>query len=206
MISAWELVKAGGPMVWPVALCSVCALAVCIERLVFFLGMRFDVRAFLNTLFEHIKHNRIKEALVVCDAHRHPLCAVLKAGILKFDRPRQQIKEAMEDAALYEMPVLEKNLFLLSTIAWLSPLLGLLGTATGMLRYFYTVSQQAARHETLAFASISSGVWEALITTVFGLLVCVFAFTAHSFLVNRKAMIVFEIEKASTELVNFLTE
>ena len=193
-------------MVWPVIICSVCSLAICIERLVFFFGMRFDTRVFLNALFEHIKHNRIKEALALCDAHRHPLCAVLKAGVLKFDRPRQQIKEAMEDAALYELPVLEKNLFLLSTIAWLSPLLGLLGTAAGMLRYFYVVSRQAASHETLSFVVISSGVWEALITTVLGLIVCVFAFTAHAFLVNRKGMIVLETEKAATELVNFLTE
>jgi len=193
-------------MVWPLVLCSVAAAAIVIERLAFFWKLRQDNRQFTAALFEHIKHNRIKEALALSDHASHPMAAVLKAGILKFDRPRQQIREAMEDAALYELPVLEKNLFLLSTISLVAPLIGFLGTAAGMLRYFHWLSVQIDAHQAVLFLPAAAGVWEAMVVTAFGLLLSVCAFTAHAFLSHRSRMGVLEIEKAATEMVSFLTD
>jgi len=125
---------------------------------------------------------------------------------LKYDRPRPQIKEAIEDAALYEVPKLEKNLSVLATLAHISPLLGLLGTVTGMVRCFQTIQAKATSFHPVSPGDLAGGIWEALLTTVIGLAVAIPTFVAYNYLVNRVNSFILELEKASTELVNFLTE
>jgi biopolymer transport protein ExbB len=125
---------------------------------------------------------------------------------LKYDRSRSQIKEAIEDASLYEIPKLEKNLPVLATVAHISPLLGFLGTVTGMVVSFQTIQTKAATSYPVLPGDLAGGIWEALLTTVAGLLVAIPAFVAYNYLVSRINNIILEMEKASTELVNFLTE
>ncbi|MCM8800262.1 MAG: MotA/TolQ/ExbB proton channel family protein, partial [Candidatus Omnitrophica bacterium] len=142
----------------------------------------------------------------LCDEAKNPIANILKAGILKFDRSREQIKEAIEEASLYEIPILEKNLSMLATIAHISPLLGLLGTVTGMVRCFYTIQIKTSSFNPVSAADLAGGIWEALLTTVFGLMVAIPTFVAYNYLVSRLNNIILEMEKASTELVNFLSQ
>ncbi|MDD4894418.1 MAG: MotA/TolQ/ExbB proton channel family protein, partial [Candidatus Omnitrophica bacterium] len=116
------------------------------------------------------------------------------------------IKEAIEDASLYEIPILEKNLLMLATIAYISPLLGILGTVTGMVRCFQSVQSKAATFNLVSPADLAGGIWEALLATVAGLVVAIPTFIVYNYLVNRVNNFILEMEKASTELVNFLTE
>ncbi len=205
-MSLWQLFIAGGPVMWPILGCSIFVVAIIIEKFWHLHKIRIDTNQFLNSVLEKIKKHQIKEAIELCDKTKSPIAHILKAGILKYDRPKLQIKEAIEDASLYEIPKLEKNLTMMATMAHVSPLLGLLGTVTGMVRCFQTIQAKATMLNPVSPGDLAGGIWEALLTTVAGLLVAIPAFVAYNYLVNRVNNFILEMEKASTELVNFLTE
>ncbi len=205
-MSVWQLFLAGGPVMWPILLCSVFALAIILEKFWHLHKIRIDTQEFLSNILNKMKHHHTKEALEICDNTKSPISIILKAGILKYDRPRIQIKETMEDAALYEVPRLEKNLSALATIAHISPLLGLLGTVTGMVRCFQAIQTKATSFHPVSPGDLAGGIWEALLTTVAGLIVAIPTFVAYNYLVSRINSFILEMEKASTEFVNFLTE
>ena len=202
----WQLFLKGGPVMWPILLCSTFALAIILEKFWYLHKIKIDSRQFLNKIFDKMKRHQVKEALGVCDQTKSPISGILKAGILKYDRSREQIKESIEDASLYEVPHLERNLTTLATIAHISPLLGLLGTVTGMVRCFYTIQIKASSLNPVSPGDLAGGIWEALLTTVFGLVVAIPTFVAYNYLVSRINNVILEMERASTELVNFLTE
>ena len=205
-MSAWQVMVASGPMVWPILACSIFAVAIVTEKLLYLSRIELDTGEFLNSILEKMKRHQIKEAIQVCDSAKAPLSQILKAGILKYDRSRPQIKEAIEDASLYEIPRLEKNLPALATIAYVAPLLGLLGTVIGMVKCFRIIQLNGLIARPVAAADLSGGIWQALLDTVAGLAVAIPAYVAYNYLVSRVNNYILELEKASTELVNFLTE
>jgi biopolymer transport protein ExbB len=202
----WQIFLAGGPVMWPILLCSIFALAIILEKIWHLHKIKIDTQEFLSSVLEKMKRHQVKEALQLCDNTQSPVSHILKAGILKYDRPRPQIKEAIEDASLYEVPRLERNLSMLATIAHISPLLGLLGTATGMVRCFQVIQAKATAFHPVSPGDLAGGIWEALLATVAGLLVAIPVFIAYNYLVSRINNLVLEMERAATELVNFLTE
>ena len=202
----WQVFLAGGPVMWPILFCSIFALAIILEKVFYLHKIKIDTQDFLSRVLDNIKRHQIKEALQSCDDTKNPISNILKAGILKYDRPRDQIKETIEDASLYEVPKLERNLTALATIAHISPLLGLLGTVTGMVRCFQTIQAKSTSFTPVSPGDLAGGIWEALLTTVYGLIVAIPTFVAYNYLVSRVDNFILEMEKASTELVNFLTE
>jgi biopolymer transport protein ExbB len=200
----WEMLVKGGPLMYPLILCSVIALAVFIERLWSLRRAEINTGEFMEDIAETLRRNKIMEAIDKCNAMPGPIARVLKAGILKYDRPRADIKEAIEDAALHEVPQLEKNLSVLATIAHITPLLGLLGTVTGMLKAFQVIEQKATALVPVNPADLAGGIWEALIATVTGLAIAIPAYVAYNFLVTRVDGFVLEMEKSATDLVNIL--
>lgn len=205
-MSIWQVFLAGGPVMWPILLCSIFALAIILEKFWYLHKISIDTQEFLKRILDKMKHHDTKEALSICDNTKSPVANILKAGTLKYDRPRPQIIEAIEDASLYEIPKIEKNLNALATIAHVSPLLGLLGTVTGMVRCFQTIQAKATSFHPVSPGDLAGGIWEALLTTVAGLIVAIPTFIAYNYLVSRINHFILEMEKASTELVNFLTE
>src|SRR4030042_6197370 len=202
----WKIFLAGGPVMWPILLCSIFAFAIALEKFWHLHKINIDTQEFLKKILDKMKGHDTKEALQICDSTKSPVANILKAGILKYDRPRSQIIEAIEDASLYEIPRIEKNLSALATIAHVSPLLGLLGTVTGMVRCFQTIQAKATSFHPISPGDLAGGIWEALLTTVAGLIVAIPTFVAYNYLVSRINSFIVEMEKAATELVNFLTE
>jgi len=205
-MSLWQIFLAGGPVMWPILLCSIFAFAIILEKFWYLRKININMQDFLNNILDKMKRHQVKEALQVCDSIKLPISHILKAGILKYDRTRPQIKEAIEDASLYEIPRIEKNLSMLATIAHISPLLGLLGTVTGMVRCFQTIQAKATSFHPVSPGDLAGGIWEALLTTVAGLTVAIPTFIAYNYFVNRINNYILEMEKTSTEFVNFLTE
>jgi len=205
-MNLWQVFLAGGPVMWPILLCSIFALAIILEKFWHLHRIGIDAQGFLSKVMDKVKRREIKEALQICDNTANPIANILKAGILKYDRPRQQITEAIEDASLHEIPRIEKSLPTLATIAHVSPLLGLLGTVTGMVRCFQTIQAKATAFHPVSPGDLAGGIWEALLTTVAGLVVAIPTFVAYNYLVSRANNFILEMEKAATELVNFLTE
>lgn len=200
----WELFIKGGPLMVLIALCSVIAVGIVIERLWHIRRAQINTEEFMETISGILKRNRIVDAIDMCNATPGPIAHILKAGILKHDRTRADIKEAIADAGLYEVPRLEKNLGALATIAHVTPLLGLLGTVTGMVRAFQVIEQKATAIVPVNPGDLAGGIWEALITTVAGLTVAIPAYVAYNFLVSKVDGFVLEMEKSATDLVNIL--
>ncbi|MGB2600899.1 MAG: MotA/TolQ/ExbB proton channel family protein [Candidatus Omnitrophota bacterium] len=200
----WDLIVKGGPLMFLILLCSIIALAVVLEKLWQLHRAEINTEDFMEDIAETLKRNKIVEAIDKCNAMPGPIAQILKAGILKHDRPRVEIKDAIEDAGLHEVPRLEKNLSALATIAHISPLLGLLGTVTGMVRSFQVIELKATALMSVNPGDLAGGIWEALITTVAGLAVAIPTYVAYNFLVSKVDGFVLEMEKSATDVINIL--
>ena len=205
-MNAWALIKAGGPIMAPIILCSIFALGITIEKLFYFAYIKTNVPRLKQQVFDRVKSNRIKEAVELCDASHSPVAKILKSGILKFGASREGIKESMEDISLFEIPKLESRLSALATIAHISPLLGLLGTVTGMTTCFHTIQVRAASLNPITPGDLAGGIGEALLTTVAGLMVAIPTLVTYNYFVHRTNHFILEMERGATELVNFLCQ
>ncbi|MBU4375852.1 MAG: MotA/TolQ/ExbB proton channel family protein [Candidatus Omnitrophica bacterium] len=201
----WDMIQKGGPVMWPIILCSIFAFAILLERAWHLYRAKIDTVDFMNKIANTLKRNKIMEAIEMCNNTPGPIAQIMKAGILKHDRPRNEIREAIEDAGIHEVPRLEKNLSALATIAHISPLLGLLGTVTGMVKCFQLIQEKSTSLNPINPGDLAGGIWEALITTVAGLIVAIPTYVAYNYLVSRVDNFVLEMEKAATELMNILT-
>lgn len=202
----WEFMQKGGPIMWPILLCSVVAFAIVIERLIALRREQIDTKSFMEQISKSLKRNKIMEALDLCERTQGPIANILKAGILKHDRPRDEVREAIEDASIHELPRLEKNLPVLATVAHIAPLLGLLGTVTGMVAAFQVIESKATNVNPVNPGDLAGGIWEALLTTVFGLCVAIPTYVAYNYLVSRVDGFVLDMERSATDLLNILGE
>jgi len=205
-MNAWKLIQAGGPIMAPILLCSLIALGIIIEKLIYFSSIKSNVVDLKTKIFDLIKNNKIKESIQACDNSPAPVAKILKAGIIKFGCSRDEIKEAMEDLSLFEIPKLESRLNALATIAHIAPLLGLLGTVTGMTASFHTIQVRAASLNPVTPGDLAGGIGEALLTTVAGLMVAIPTYVAYNYCVHRINQFILEMERAATELVNFISQ
>jgi len=197
-----ELVQKGGPLMWLILLCSVTALGVLAERLLFFHRASIHTGDFLRGLANLLRRKNFTEALQECAGTSGPVPRVLHAMILKHGAPRAELREIGQEAGQLEVPRLERNLALLGTIAYATPLLGLLGTILGLLSAF----QQISAHGGYATASeVAGGVYESLLTSAAALTVAIPAFVAHSYLSARVNDVLHDIERAAIETLELLS-
>jgi len=202
----FDLIQKGGPVMYPIVLCSIIAFAIVIERIYHLYKAKIDTKDFMNNIDVSIKRNRIKEAIDICEKTPGPIAHIVKAGILKHDRSRQEIRESIEDAGHQEIPRIEKNLSLLATIAHISPLLGLLGTVTGMVRAFQIIQEKSVSFSPVSPGDLAGGIWEALLTTVAGLIVAIPTVVAYNYLVNKVDEFVLAMERSATEVMDILSQ
>lgn len=195
------LIEKGGPIMIPIILGSILALAIVLERLFHLHRAQIDTEKFMLGIKNILKKGNIVEAISICDNTPGPIAHILKEGIVKHDRQKEEIKEAIEEAGLHEVPRLEKNLSVLITIAHISPLLGLLGTVTGMINCFMQIEKLRG---IVNPADLAGGIWEALITTAAGLVVAIPAYVAYNYLVARVEGFVVDMEKSANQLVKIL--
>lgn len=198
-----ELFKSGGPVMYPILLCSILFVAILIERLFHLHRAQINTGEFVSGIRNILKKRNIAEAVSICEETPGPVAHVIKAGIIKHDRPKNEIREAIDDAALHEVPRLEKNLVVLATIAHISPLLGLFGTVLGMIQVFDKIEVLGGRQDP---AQLAGGIGQALLTTAAGLAVAIPVFVAYNYLVSRVGAVVWDMERTATEVVDLLTE
>lgn len=199
----YELILKGGPLMYPLLLCSVLALTFFLERLYRLHIIHIDTDKFIAGIKNILNKDKIIEAISVCEETKGPVASVVKAGIVKHEKSKSSIKESIENTALHEIPRLEKNLNILATIAHIAPLIGLLGTVTGMIKAFMKI-QEAAGLATPA--DLAQGIWEALITTAAGLMIAIPTYVAYNYLVSKVNNIIQDMETSSTEIINILVE
>ncbi len=201
----WDLIQKGGPMMYLIMLCSVLAFGVVIERVYHLNKARIDANKFMDDIITVLKRNKIIEAIEMCNATPGPIAHIIKAGILKHDRSKAEIKEAVEEAAQLEIPRLEKHMPVLATIAHIAPLLGLVGTVTGMIKSFQVIQQKAMAMIPVNPGDLAGGIWEALLATLAGLAVAIPTYVAYNYLASQVDSLVFDMERSATDLVNLLS-
>lgn len=198
-----EIVIKGGILMIPIFLCSLIAVAVVIERWLFLRKVKINARSFVLHVKSLIIKDKISEAIVLCKRTTAPIAKITKAAVERFNRPRHEIKEAIENAGKIEIYHLEKNLGILGTIAAIAPLLGFLGTVTGMIRAFIQVQDLGGNVDASVLAG---GIWEALVTTAAGLVVGIPVLIFYNWLQSQVEYFVFEMEDNSTALLDMLIQ
>lgn len=195
-----DIIKFGGPVMWLIGFCSLIATVIILERWFHLHRAQINVGELLNGLFNVLKRGNILEAISLCDETPGPVAHVLRAMILRYTQNDIDLKQAAINASLDEIPRMERRMNILATLAYITPLLGLLGTVLGMIDLFQVIQ---AKDSFITATSLSTGVWQALLTTAGGLCVAIPCMVAYNYLVSRVQTIVNEIDKASTELIYF---
>src|ERR1041385_4706750 len=135
-----DYIQKGGLLMWPILVCSIISIAVFAERLFYFHRATIHVGESLQGLANLVQRRNFAEALHECAGTPGPVARAIHAAIIRHDVPREELKEIVQEAGQLEVPKLERNLNLLSTVAFVTPLIGLLGTVTGLIQTFVTIS------------------------------------------------------------------
>ena len=194
-----EIIGRGGPVMIPIVMCSVFSVAIVMERVYYFfrLSAGQDIDGFFNELRRTVHGRRWKEAQAAAERLGGPLARVVLAGLSAHEGNPNEIDETMEEAAHEELPHVERHLRWLSTLAQVSTLLGLLGTVTGLVRAFQVIQMKTTGGNPVSPGDLAGGVWEALITTVAGLIISIPTILAYNYLASRVAEVQFQMEKAA---------
>jgi len=192
----------GGPVMWLILACSVCMLAIFFERLLHLHRAQIKTDDFLKGIFNVLRRRNVVEAVSICDETPGPSAYIAREAILHHDQGVEEVEKAIGNGGRREIARLERNLPLLVTLAKVTPLIGLLGTVLGMLDALATIQQKAP----LVHAGDFSGpMWQALLTTAFGLAVAIPAYVGYNFLVGRVETIILDMDRTASELIAFLS-
>lgn len=190
----------GGIFMYPILFCSILALAIFLERLWFLRRKTIIPDEFIGHVEEMLKKHKISEAVFLCQNDVSPIAKIFLSGLKNAQKGLWLIKEAIEERGSREATRIEKNVGALSTIANLTPLLGLLGTVSGMIKCFNAISVQGMGNPGL----LAGGIAEALITTAAGLCIAIPTLVAHRYLKDKAGALIFEMEENSIRLVELM--
>jgi len=194
----WEIVQAGGVLMWPIILCSIVAAAITLERLWTLQDRRVLPPDLMQKIWKLVEAHQISEPVIRALERNSPLGRLLAAGLENRHRPREVLMERLEDTGRHVVHELERYLNTLGTIAGVSPLLGLLGTVTGIIKAFNAINAGGGGDPRM----LSGGISEALVATAAGLCVAIPSLIAYRYLRGRVERIVVEMEKNALRLVD----
>ncbi|GHU89552.1 biopolymer transporter ExbB [Bacteroidia bacterium] len=198
-----ELTLKGGWIMIPIALLLFIAVAVSIERILVIRKAGKEDTTFMNRIKDYIHEGKIDSAINLCKNTNTPYARMIEKGISRLGRPMNDILVAIENVGQIEIAKLEKGFTWVATTAGGAPMLGFLGTVTGMVRAFFDMSNAGANVD---ITLLSSGIYEALVTTVAGLIVGIIALFAYNYLVAEVNGVVNKMESRSMEFMDLLNE
>jgi len=185
---------------YPIIFCSIVALAIFLERLWVLRRKNIIPQDFVGNVEGLLKKQKISEAVFLCQNDISSIAKIFLAGLRSTQKGMWLVKEAIEERGSREATILEKNVDILSTIANLTPLLGLLGTVSGMIKTFNAISVQGIGNP----APLAGGIAEALITTATGLCIAIPTLVCYRFLKDKASSLIFEMEENSIRLVDLM--
>ncbi|MCP4664907.1 MAG: MotA/TolQ/ExbB proton channel family protein, partial [Deltaproteobacteria bacterium] len=195
-----ELIVKGGLFMYPIIFCSIVALAIFLERMWVLRRKHIIPDAFILDVEELLKEQRISEAISICQKDTSSISKIFLAGLKTIEKGMRSVKEAIVERGSREATILEKNAGILSTIANVTPLLGLLGTVSGMIKTFNAISVQGIGNP----APLAGGIAEALITTAAGLCIAIPTLVGYRFLKDKADSLIFEMEENSIRVVELI--
>jgi biopolymer transport protein ExbB len=198
-----DVMNKGGLLMWPILVCSVIAMSVFVERLVYYRRVHFDVTKFLSGLLPLLRKKAYAEALQRCDESYGPVAKVSQAAILKRELPSGELRNVVKEIAQIQVPEIEARLSVVMSMGYIAPLLGLLGTVSGMIEVFFRLQSALSA---APVSDLAGGIWEALLTTATGLSVAIPCYLGYNYLVSRMNLILQDMERASVEIIHILVE
>ncbi|OGH05693.1 MAG: hypothetical protein A2426_04140 [Candidatus Lambdaproteobacteria bacterium RIFOXYC1_FULL_56_13] len=191
-----EMLAQGGPIVLVQLVVSVVALAIVLERLVYLRHSNIVKLDLYHEVLRLVAGGQPKVALETAKGDPSPMMRICEAALSHPEQTQDQLRETIEDAGRHEAPRLERYLTSLQTIAVISPLLGLLGTVTGMMRVFETIVTEGNGNTSL----LAGGISEAMVTTAVGLTIAIPALVFYSYLSRRAENLLIEMERYALRL------
>jgi len=194
----------GGPVMIPIILGSILGLAIVLERFWAFRHMKLDAFGFIQEIFKDLKANKIKNALELCDKYiHHPLAAIFKIGIERRNLPLDRLEKILEQTGNNQVQKLERRLGTLASIISIEPLLGFLGTITGLIRAFMSWEQAGAN---VTVSILAAGIYEAMITTAAGLIIAIPLYLCYHYFIGRIKVVSNELTNHCIQLLEVIAE
>lgn len=197
-VSNWSLILVA------IAICSVVSVAIFIERMMHLHKSETNTNQFILNLRKPIKEGNMVDAIQLCENTGGTIANIMKAGLLRHNRSKEQIESAMEVSGLIEIAQLEKNARILSIIAHIAPLIGLLGTVLGFIQAFSEMRTSGLVD--ISATRLGEAMEYALVTTAAGLVVAIPSVIAYNYIVSRVEGFVLEIQAASQEIIELLID
>ena len=202
-LNMWDLSLKGGVIMIPLLILSILAIYIFIERAVVIRKAAREDRTFMDRIKDYIHEGDVDAALNLCKKTDTPYARLIEKGITRLGRPMNDVQVAIENVGNLEVAKLEKGFPWLATAAAGAPMLGFLGTVTGMVRAFYNMASAGTSAD---ITTLSGGIYEALVTTVAGLVVGIIALFAYNYLVARVDGVVNQLEAKTMEFMDLLNE
>ena len=202
-LNLWSLSLKGGFIMIPIVLLSPVTIYIFVERLLVLRDAARQDNTFMQRIKDYIHAGDVESALNLCKKNPTPVARLIEKGITRLGRPMNDVLVAIENVGNIEVARLERRFTWIATTAGGAPMLGFLGTVTGMVSAFYSM---AAAGEAADITTLSSGIYEALVTTVAGLVVGIIALFAYNYLVSRVNTVVNQLEASTMEFMDLLNE
>lgn len=199
----WDLALKGGWIMIPIVLLSVIGVYIFGDRYIAIQKASKMDPHLMNQIRINIQEGKIDSALALCRSTDKPITRMIEKGITRIGRPLNDVSTAIENVGNLEVSKLEKGLPVLASVAGGAPMLGFLGTVMGMIQAFYDMANAG---NNIDVTLLSSGIYQAMVTTVAGLIVGIIAYFAYNILVSRVESVVFKMEASTTEFMDLLNE
>ena len=200
-ISVMDLLFKGGFMMIPILLLFIITIYILIERILVINKESKSPKNFTDEIIKRINNNDINGAKLICNDTNNPIARMILKGLNKIESSLKNIETSIENVGKIEIYNLEKNLSLLATISGAAPMMGFLGTVTGMIQAFISIAQEEGA---VSPKLLSSGIYEAMITTAAGLFVGIVAYLAYNYLVSRVEKLIHRMEYSTIEFIETL--
>ncbi len=203
-INLWEMAQYGGWIMLILAILLAAACYIFIARLVVIKQATREDKSFMDRIRDYIHDGKIDSALNLCKQTDTPSAHMIEKGITRIGRPMNDVQVAVENVGNLEVGKLEKGLVIMATIAGGAPMLGFLGTVLGMVQTFYNMAQTSGGM--IEMSALSTGMYQAMVTTIGGLIVGILAMFGYNYLVARIDRVVRLLESRTMEFMDLLNE
>ena len=198
-----EIFFKGGFLMWVILGTSLIAVAIAVEKFMSLKKAKINTPSFLMKMRNLLKKRDVASAIALCMEEKTPTSNIIKKGLKKYKLGRERVIEAIDSAGRHEISKLARGLSTLATIAGAAPMLGFLGTVTGMIGAFMKIQElQGAAGP----ADLAGGIWEALITTAFGLFVGIPVLAVYNYLLSQVNKVVIDMEMIATDIIDVLDD
>jgi len=203
MAGIWKGFKEGGWAMWPILIWSIFTIGLIVERAIYLFGSSINKDVFLATMQKCILAGDVAKAVKMCSAANAPLARIVQSGLVKVNRPDEEVQSAMDEAALREIPKIAKRTGYLALLANLAMLTGLLGTVFGLIVSFGAVSGDSVDASQKA-KILAEGISEAMHCTFFGLCVAIVALMGFAVLNGKTQQLEDDINESSVQVLNLI--